>query len=76
MAGAPRVLDWDFIGRHTHGFDEFAAFGAKYTDEKIVDIVAKTWAKMSEAGHAAALTLVPSLPERLQALTVKAVTGG
>lgn len=55
---------------------EFAAFGAKYTDEKIVDIVAKTWAKMSEAGHAAALALVPSLPERLQALTVKAVTGG
>jgi molybdopterin-dependent oxidoreductase alpha subunit len=26
LAGAPRVLDWDFIGRHTHGFDEFAAF--------------------------------------------------
>lgn len=54
---------------------EYAAFGEKYTDEKIVDIVAKTWAKMSEAGHAQALELVPLLPERLQGLTVKAVTG-
>ena len=54
---------------------EYAAFGGKYTDEKIVDIVAKTWAKMSDTGHAQALELVPLLPERLQALTVKAVTG-
>jgi len=54
---------------------EYAAFGAKYTDEKVIDIVAKTWAKMSDAGHAQALELVPLLPERLQTLTVKAVTG-
>lgn len=55
---------------------EYAAFGEKYTDEKVIDIVAKTWAKMSDAGHAQALELVPLLPERLQTLTVKAVTGG
>ena len=54
---------------------EFAEFGEKYTDEKIVDIVAKTWAKMSDAGHAAAVALLPALPERLRALTLKAVAG-
>jgi hypothetical protein len=55
---------------------EYADFGAKYDDDKVVDIVAKTWAKMSEAGHAQALDLVPLLPERLQNLTVRAVSGG
>lgn len=54
---------------------EYAEFGAKYTDEKVIDIVAKTWRKMSDAGHAQALELVPLLPERLQKLTVQAVTG-
>jgi hypothetical protein len=54
---------------------EYADFGAKYDDAKVVDIVAKTWAKMSDAGHAQALELVPLLPERLQKLTVQAVTG-
>lgn len=53
---------------------ESVEFLAKYSDDKIVDIVAKTWAKMSDAGHAQALELVPLLPERLQALIVKAVT--
>lgn len=55
---------------------EYGEFGEKYTDEKVVDIVAKTWRKMSDAGHAQALGLVPLLPERLQKLTVQAVTGG
>lgn len=55
---------------------EYAAFGAKYDDAKVIDIVAKTWVKMSETGHAQALELVPLLPERLQTLTVRAVTGG
>lgn len=54
---------------------EYAEFGEKYSDDKIVDIVAKTWRKMSDAGHAQALELVPLLPERLQKLTVRAVTG-
>ena len=35
-------------------FDEFAA---KHTDEKIIDILKKTWIKMSDNGHAAALKL-------------------
>ncbi len=54
---------------------EYVEFAPKYTDEKLKDIVAKTWAKMSEAGHAQALELVPLLPEKLSALTVAAVTG-
>lgn len=54
---------------------EYAEFGGKYADEKVIDIVAKTWRKMSDAGHAQALELVPLLPERLQKLTVQAVTG-
>lgn len=54
---------------------EYVAFGAKHADDKVVDIVAKTWLKMSDAGHAQALGLVPLLPDRLQTLTVKAVTG-
>lgn len=35
-------------------FDEFAE---KHSDEKVVDIVKKTWVKMSEKGHQAALKL-------------------
>lgn len=54
---------------------EYAEFGEKYADDKVVDIVAKTWRKMSDAGHAQALELVPLLPERLQTLTVRAVSG-
>lgn len=32
-------------------------FAAKHEDEKVVDIIKKTWAKMSEKGHKAALQL-------------------
>lgn len=35
----------------------FLPFAAKHPEAKVVDIVRKTWAKMSEAGHAAALAL-------------------
>tara|TARA_R110002126_G_scaffold291780_1_gene457918 strand:- start:10109 stop:10693 length:585 start_codon:yes stop_codon:yes gene_type:complete len=35
-------------------FDEFAA---KHSDEKIIDILQKTWVKMSDKGHEAALQL-------------------
>lgn len=35
-------------------FDEFAA---KHTDEKVIDILQKTWVKMSDKGHKAALEL-------------------
>lgn len=35
-------------------FDEFAA---KHSDEKVIDILKKTWVKMSDKGHTAALTI-------------------
>lgn len=35
----------------------FEPFAAKYEEEKLIDIVQKTWRKMSENGHAAALKL-------------------
>jgi hypothetical protein len=38
----------------THYFD---AFADKHADEKIISIVQKTWAKMSDNGHAAALKI-------------------
>lgn len=38
----------------------YEAFFAKHTEEKIIAIIQKTWAKMSEEGHAAALKLIYS----------------
>tara|TARA_B110000967_G_scaffold124231_1_gene126930 strand:- start:24541 stop:25128 length:588 start_codon:yes stop_codon:yes gene_type:complete len=35
----------------------FDAFSEKYTDEKLIDVLQKTWKKMSETGHQAALKL-------------------
>lgn len=45
----------------------FAEFSAAHSEEKIIAIVQKTWRKMSEAGHAAALKL-PFTPTQLQLL--------
>ncbi|WP_343328515.1 DUF4202 domain-containing protein [Polaribacter staleyi] len=50
-------------------FDEFAA---KHTDEKIIDILKKTWVKMSDAGHAAALKIPFS--EKSLALVKQAIS--
>jgi hypothetical protein len=41
---------------------EFADFAAKHDDDKVVEIVRKTWDKMSARGHAEALALVERLP--------------
>ena len=45
----------------------FAEFATQHSEEKICDIIAKTWRKMSEVGHTAALTL-PFTPEQQQLL--------
>ena len=45
----------------------FAEFAKQHSEEKICDIIAKTWRKMSEVGHTAALTL-PFTPEQQQLL--------
>jgi len=49
----------------------FDAFAGKHSEEKIIDIVQKTWGKMSDKGHKAALAL--TLPTHLQALVGKAL---
>jgi len=49
----------------------FADFSSQHDDEKVVSIVAKTWAKMSEDGHAAALTI--DMPGRAKALVERAL---
>jgi len=50
---------------------EFAAFAAKHDEAKLIDILRKTWAKMSPQGQAAALGL--QLPAQLRALLGKAL---
>ena len=51
--------------------DELAAFAARHPDDKVVDILRKTWPKMSAQGQAAALGL--KLPAHLRLLVEKAV---
>ncbi|HIF17772.1 MAG TPA: DUF4202 domain-containing protein [Cycloclasticus sp.] len=47
------------------------AFASKHAEEKIIDIVQKTWGKMSDKGHQSALAL--TLPPHLQNLVGKAL---
>jgi len=49
----------------------FEPFADKHPDEKVIDIVQKTWAKMSVQGHQAALKL--TLPSRLNSLVAQAL---
>jgi len=51
---------------------EFAAFAPKHEEAKLVDILRKTWPKMSLAGQSAALGL--KLPQQLRLLVEKALT--
>jgi hypothetical protein len=51
-----------------HELEEFAG---KHPDDKVVDIIRKTWAKMSERGHERALALV--LPSHSAALVARAL---
>ena len=51
----------------------FLPFAAQHPEEKVVEIVQKTWPKMTERGHALALQL--PLPPQALALVVKALQG-
>jgi hypothetical protein len=46
----------------------FADFASKHERDKLIDIVRKTWAKMSPAGRAAALELAPQLAPDLRSI--------
>jgi len=50
---------------------EFAPFAAKHPDDKVIDILRKTWPKMSPLGQREALGL--QLPARLRAVVGKAL---
>lgn len=50
----------------------FLKFSKKYSEEKLIDIVQKTWKKMSDKGHEAALNL--DLPQDALALITKALS--
>jgi uncharacterized protein DUF4202 len=52
---------------------EFAEFSAKHDDAKVIDIVQKTWRKMSDRAHEVALTL--PLEGRPLALVQQALAG-
>lgn len=51
----------------------FADFAQKHDEEKLIDILRKTWKKMSPDGHAAALGL--ALPAGAKELVEKALAG-
>jgi hypothetical protein len=54
---------------------EFAGQHAEYSEEKWLDIIRKTWKKMSERAHAYALSGQLQLPAPLVPLITKAVSG-
>lgn len=66
------VTDLCFI---EHYMLEFAGQHAEYTEEKWLDIVRKTWKKMSPRAHEFALSGKLKLPAPLVPLITKAVTG-
>jgi hypothetical protein len=54
----------------------FADFSKQHDPDKVVDIVAKTWKKMSPAGHEAALAMAHKLPDDALALVQRALAAG
>jgi len=55
--------------------NEYVDLAAKHDDDKVIDILRKTWAKMSPSGHEAARALAASLPERERGLVETATAG-
>ncbi|WP_340677696.1 DUF4202 domain-containing protein [Paraglaciecola sp.] len=56
-----------------HYLFDFAAKHPEYTEQKWLDIIRKTWAKMSEDAHSFVLAGQITLPESLTPLILKAV---
>jgi Domain of unknown function (DUF4202) len=52
---------------------ELDEFAQKHADHKVVDIIRKSWGKMSARGHEAALALASSLPSRAAGLVARAL---
>lgn len=54
--------------------NELEDFATKHEEPKLIDIIQKTWEKMSERGHQHALELAGTLPAQLQAVLQKALS--
>jgi hypothetical protein len=54
---------------------ELDDFAAEHDEAKVVDIIQKTWGKMSERGHRVALELACALPARAAELVRRALSG-
>lgn len=48
------------------------AFAAAHPEDKVVEILRKTWDKMTDRGRAAAVALLPDLPAGVRALVARA----
>lgn len=53
---------------------DLVPFMGKHERAKVIDIVVKTWGKMSERGHTLALELSADLPTQAQSLLTEALT--
>ena len=53
--------------------DELAEFAGKHEEDKVVDVIRKTWEKMSDHGHAIALELAKTLPDDLRRILERAL---
>ena len=53
---------------------ELPEFAAAHPRQKVIDILQKTWKKMTEAGHAAATQLVATLPDDVAAIVTEALS--
>ena len=51
---------------------EFANFSRKHREDKMIDIIQRTWLKMSERGHRSALALAATLPAEGRGLLERA----
>ncbi|MGM0576733.1 MAG: DUF4202 domain-containing protein [Myxococcota bacterium] len=54
--------------------NDLAPFAERHDPDKVVDVLRKTWRKMTERGHRAALDLARSLPPDLRSLVERAVS--
>jgi hypothetical protein len=54
---------------------DYVDFARRHEEAKVVDILRKTWRKMSDRGHAAAMELAGGLPEVERGLIEKALAG-
>lgn len=52
---------------------DFEAFAQQHGEDKTIDVLRKTWAKMTDRGHQAALELAKDLPPDLAALIGRAL---